>query len=400
MILVLQLLFWISVAAVVHSYVIYPFLLARLANGKSNNKDIFNRSEELPYIIVLMSVHNEEKIIVQKLNSILQTNYPADYFEIIIGSDGSTDDTNAFVTAMAGQYDNIMLTEYEGRNGKANIINKLIDRYGNAIKSLPDCLLVMTDANVIFTENTFYELAKHFKNKEVGIVAANILNTNCQKTGISYQEKTYITRENLIKYHEGIVWGSMMGAFGACYAIRADLFSPIPPNFLMEDFFLTMSVLEKGKRAISEPAAICYEDIPDEIAIEFGRKKRISAGNYQNLNRFAALLWPIHKGVGFCFLSHKVLRWLGPFFIIIAFVTCAILAVWGQNNLYRYLLLTQIGLLALPLLDSLLLRANIYIHILRFISYFFWMNVALLAGFFQYLKGIKTNAWSPTKRSY
>lgn len=397
--LVLQLLFWISVAAVVHSYIIYPFLLARLANGKPNNKNIFNKSDDLPFIVVLMSVYNEEKVIARKLDSILNTNYPLDYIEIIIGSDGSTDTTNSIITQMVEQYDNITLVEYEGRNGKANIINKLMERYGNAINSLPNCLLIMTDANVLFTENIFYELAKHFRNEDVGIVAANILNTNCRKNGISTQEKAYITRENRIKYHEGIVWGSMMGAFGACYALRADLFCPIPPNFLMEDFFLTMSVLEKGKKAISEPAAICYEDVPDELEIEYKRKKRISAGNYQNLNRFAGLLWPMYKGVGFCFLSHKVLRWLGPFFIIITFVTSLALSLWGQNNLYRYLFLFQVGLFLLPILDSLLFRANIYIGLVRFVSYFFWMNIALLAGFFQYIKGIKTNVWSPTKRS-
>lgn len=397
MTLIIQLLFWAVVFAMFHSYVLYPLLLQYWARGKHLNSLIFSPQDELPYIVVLMSAYNEDGVIAQKINSIFETDYPADNFEVIIGSDGSTDDTDAIVKSYAERYDNILLSRFEGRIGKSNVLNGLMERYGKAICSFgSNCILVLTDANVLFAPQTLYELAKHFKNPDIGVVGSFVHNPNPQQNGISNQENAYISRENDIKYLEGIVAGNMMGAFGACYALRANLFVPIPPNFLMEDFYLTMCALEKGKKAIAEPQAVCYEDIPNEMIVEFKRKKRISAGNFQNLRRFVALLLPFHTTIGFSFFSHKVLRWLGPFFILIAFA-CSL---WLSqiSVFYRWALWVQIALFALPLADYVLKSIHVHNRFLRFISYFYMMNMALLAGFWQYICGIKSNAWSPPQR--
>ncbi len=397
--LFLQILFWGAVFAMFHSYVLYPLLLRYWARGKQQNTTLFTPNDnELPYIVVLMSAYNEGNIIDRKLASVFDTDYPEDLIQVIIGSDGSTDNTDELIQTFAQQYDNLLLSRFEGRIGKSNVLNQLMERYGKAICSFGDnWLLVLTDANVLFTRQTLYELAKHFKNTDIGVVGSFVHNPNLPAQGIAGQENAYISRENSIKYLEGIVSGNMMGAFGACYALRADLFAPIPPNFLMEDFYLTMWAIEKGKKAIAEPKAICYEELPSEMSIEFKRKKRISAGNFQNLHRFAALLLPIHGALSFCFLSHKVLRWLGPFFIILAFGSSCFLA--QHSPFYRALVLFQIALFALPAADWLLRKIHIHNRLLRLISYFYVMNLALLAGFGQYISGnIKTNAWSPPKR--
>ena len=398
MCLLFQFLFWGAVFALFHSYVLYPWLLRYWARGRQLNDLTFSRHDEnLPYIIVMMAAYNEGKIIEQKLKSVFDTDYPDDQFEVIIGSDGSTDNTDSIVQQYTEQHDNLLLTRFEGRNGKSNILNQLMERYGTAICSFGcDCLLVLTDANVLFTRATLYELAKHFKNPDIGVVGSFVYNPNAQNRGIALQENAYISRENDIKYLEGLVSGTMMGAFGACYALRANLFVPIPPNFLMEDFYLTMCALEKGKKAIAEPKAICHEAIPDEVSVEFKRKKRISAGNFQNLRRFAALLLPARNGVWFAFWSHKVLRWLGPFFILTALASSAYLA--QTSIFYRVLLAVQLALLLLPALDWLLRQCHLHNRWLRLGSYFYLMNWALLAGFWQYLRGVKTNAWSPPQR--
>jgi hypothetical protein len=102
-------------------------------------------------------------------------------------------------------------------------------------------------------------------------------------------------------------------------------------------------------------------------------------------------------GVPFCFFSHKVLRWLVPFLVIITLSTSLWLG--GEKGIYRVLAMLQLAVLALPVIDLFLRKIKIHALPLRFISHFVWMNVALLAGFIRFLGGIKSNVWQPTRRN-
>jgi len=288
----------------------------------------------------------------------------------------------------------LKLEVFGGRNGKVNIQNELIRKYGNLDATT---VLVLTDANVFFEKHTLFNLGRHFRNEEIGMVGANVLNLGVQETGISTQEKTYVQRENEIKYHEGLIWGSMMGAFGACYAIRGNLFQPVPSNFIVDDFYLTMHVLRAEKQAIMALDAICHEDVSDEMQQEFKRKIRISTGNFQNLKLFAHLIWPPWNGRGFSFFSHKVLRWKGPVFLILAWTCSGILA--STNPLYFGLFIVQTALFFVPLCDFLFRQIGLHIKPLRFIAYFYYMNLALFIGLLKFIKGVKSNVWEPTKRN-
>jgi len=386
----MEYLFWLSIFLVFHTYILYPLILLITAIFHKPNQIIYLKNEDTPSVSVIMSVYNEEKVIIQKLVSLLNSDYPKDRFEICVGSDNSSDNTNDILKEFTTNNSNIKPTYYEVRQGKANIINQLAEKANGEI-------LILTDANVYFTKDTVYKLIKHFKNQEIDIVGGNILNTNIKNDGISFQEKTYLVNENKIKYHEGIIWGSMMGAFGGCYAIRKNKYSPVPKNYFMDDFYITMHVLSSGGKAINELDAICYEDVSNIIYEEFRRKIRISIGNFQNLSSYKKLLWPPYKGIGFSFLSHKVLRWFTPIFIIIALI-CNFLLV-NKSVFYQILLLIQIILMVCPVIDTLLKKINIHNKILRFITHFYLMNLTLLTGLFLFLKGPSSNIWQPTKRN-
>jgi cellulose synthase/poly-beta-1,6-N-acetylglucosamine synthase-like glycosyltransferase len=221
-----------------------------------------------------------------------------------------------------------------------------------------------------------------------------MINLGLKKDGISHQEKAYISREVLIKNREGIIWGAMMGPFGGCYAIRKEDFKPIPPNYLVDDFYINMSIFEKGKLAINEPEARVYEEIPDDLKVEFRRKIRIGTGNWQNLRTFTRLLFS--PRYGFAFWSHKVIRWLGPFLLIIALFVNIYLATF--SGLYFLILLCQFAVILLPLLDYLLKKIGIHVSVLRLATHFYSMNAALFIGFFKSFKTIRSGVWERTKR--
>jgi cellulose synthase/poly-beta-1,6-N-acetylglucosamine synthase-like glycosyltransferase len=387
--LLLEIIVVICFLLIVHSYVLFPIILKLASAHKSQNSEIYSLTDELPSVALLLAVYNEEEVIVEKILSTFKTNYPVSRLKFYIGSDASTDETNKLISKYANEYP-IELVVFPGRTGKSGIINKLAEIAKEEI-------LILTDANVFFKYDTIYQLVKHYKNKEIAQVGGNIINPVVKKDGISFQEKTYLSRENLIKYQEGVLWGTMIGAFGGCYSIRAENYRPVPKNFLMDDFYISMNVIEQGKKAINELDAQCIEDVSNKIEEEFRRKVRISAGNFQNLNRYKSLLWPPFTGLSFCFLSHKVLRWYTPVLLLLAFICILILSIY--SNIYIYLLFILIVLFASPLIDNSLKRLGLHIKVVRFATHFILMNFALLKGLIWYTKGVQTNVWQPTQRN-
>ncbi|MEN0003763.1 MAG: glycosyltransferase [Bacteroidota bacterium] len=400
MILLLQIIFWISALALVHSYVIYPYLLSTWAAQRPPNQVVYEQDQEAwPTVAVIMSLYNEERVIEEKLQALLAISYPANKLFFYIGSDCSEDQTNAIVERYAQQHATVQFFGFRQRRGKPGVVNELVARATADFAEAGELVLVVTDANVMPHPQAFRHLIKHFKNKEIEVVDANMVHTGMEKDrGISQSEDTYISREVWLKHWEGKLWGQMIGPFGGCYAIRASAFTPVPDNYLVDDFFITLKVLEKGGKAINEMEAICYEAVSHEIAEEYRRKRRISAGNFQNMHTFRHLWWPPTTTLGYAFFSHKILRWLGPVFILLIFLSSVLLSLLG-SSFYQYISLLLIGgMIGVPLLDILLRRVNVNILAFRNIRYFLIMNMALLEGLFNYLKGIKTNVWQPPKR--
>lgn len=388
--MVLQIVFWICWLLVVHSYVFFPMILTILTGRKKNNNIVYTTSEELPHVDILLAVYNEQVVIEKKIQSTFATNYPLDKIHFYIGSDHSTDATNTIIERYKAQYPQISLTVFPGRTGKPNIINQLVENSSSPI-------LVLTDANVFFNRDTIYELVKHYKKEEIAVVGANLINNEHRKEGIAVQENEYLKRENLIKYQEGVLWGAMIGAFGGCFAIRREEYKPAPKNHIVDDFYISMSVFKNGKKAINELSAVYYEDITDKIQEEFRRKVRISIGNFQNLKSLRSLLWPLNSGLAFSFISHKILRWLAPVFIISALLVNLFLL--PVHDVYKLTFIGQLTLIVIPFIDYLLKKIQVHISLFRFVSHFYVMNLALLIGLFNYLTGVKTNIWKPTERN-
>jgi cellulose synthase/poly-beta-1,6-N-acetylglucosamine synthase-like glycosyltransferase len=381
----LLIIFVLSAYAILHSYVVYPLWLIVFTPDKKSNKEKYTIEENLPEVAILMAAYNEEKVIGDKIASVFNTTYPLDKITVYIGSDASTDKTDSIIEEYSQKYPQIKLTRFGGRTGKSGIINQLAENAKGPI-------FILTDANVIFKPETIFNLIRHFKNANTAQVAANIIKVSPTDKGIASQEKSYIALENKIKYFESIKWNVIMGAEGGCYAIRKENFSPVPKNFYMDDFYITLNVIEQGKEIVFDKEAICNEDVPTESQEEFKRKVRISIGNFQNLNRYNTLLWKFN-GIGFAFWSHKVLRWLTPFLLMVCFFTS--FSLMFHDKWFVVLFSLQLFGFFTPVIDWLL---GINFSLLRFVSHFYLMNLALLRGFIIYVKGVDSNVWQPTKR--
>jgi cellulose synthase/poly-beta-1,6-N-acetylglucosamine synthase-like glycosyltransferase len=384
----LQLIFWICLFLVFYSYILFPLILKLLVGKRSLNIPCY-KAEELPMISVLIAAHNEEQLIGEKIDTVLNGDYPTDKLEVLVGSDASTDRTNAILKQKDKSCPALQLYFFEERQGKPGIINRLAEEAAGEI-------LVISDANVMLHDDTLVELIRYFKTERIALVDSTPIPTGIRKDGISRQEKYYTNREVSIKHRESILWESMMGPFGGCYAIRKSLYRPVPGNFLVDDFYISMSVYEQGGTCISNVHAKVSEDVSNHPGEEFRRKMRISAGNFQNLLRFGNLLFRANKGVAFCFFSHKLVRWIVPFLVLI---TLSLSVILGMNStVYLLMALLQLLVILTPVIEYILRKIGIQTIPLRFISHFVLMNMALLAGFFKFAGGIRNNVWQPTSR--
>lgn len=387
MILALQILFWVVVALVFHTYVGFPIWLSLLSRKKNAE---YKPLDECPDVTVIMSLYNEEEVIAQKLESIVGSNYPLEKLHILIGSDCSTDNTNEIVAQYSQKYPFIKLLAYTERRGKANVINSLI-------ADCPSVIMILSDANVMFDKDTISELMKPFVDENVGLVDSNMINTGLKKDGISIQEKSYISREVRIKNQEGLLWGTMMGPFGGCFAMRKKLHQPVPKNFLVDDFYICMNVIQQGYKAVNNVNARVYEDVSNNISDEFRRKVRIATGDFQNLHKFRSMLFSSRKGLSFSFWSHKVLRWITPVLLILWYAVCLALAFYLKLYLVAFILFNVL-LLLIPI-DLCLRKLNCNNVLFRFVTHFFSMNLALFIGMFKAMKGVESGIWKPTKRN-
>jgi poly-beta-1,6-N-acetyl-D-glucosamine synthase len=203
------------------------------------------------------------------------------------------------------------------RRGKIANLNEVLPRCAEEI-------LVLSDANVMYRPDALRNLIEPFQDPEVGCVSGKVILTDNAPT-LDKPTENYYSLEWFLQAGASSMY-SMVGADGAMYALRRELFRPCPPDTLIEDLVIPMAVIRQGKRVVHEPGAVGWERGPSSLREEFRRKVRIAAGAAQGLlrgNTWPPLSAPL--SFWFVFVSHKLLRWLSPV-VGAAIVICCVIA--------------------------------------------------------------------------
>lgn len=258
--------------------------------------------EYFPTVTLLIAAYNEEKVIEQKIRNSLELHYPQDRLHILIVSDGSTDATNDIVAQLAEE--RVTMLYLPKNQGKASALN-------HAMEHINSDIVLFSDANVMYEENTIRHLTSHFVDSRVGAVSGKVILSN---DSLSYgnAERVYYSIEHFIQAYEGLT-GGVIGADGGMYAIRRNLFTPLDDGTILDDFVISMRIARQGFLVLCDPLAVGFEQNVNEIGAEFRRKTRIIAGGLQCLLRGDSVPRLSQGLLLFKFISHKVLRWLcGP----------------------------------------------------------------------------------------
>ena len=377
-------IFWVSLCSIVYTYLLYPLILKVFVSLRPRRRTC-PEPEPMPDVALLIPAYNEEFVIREKIENSLSIDYEQSKLEIVVASDGSQDHTNRIVREFKNG--GVRLLAYPRREGKVNVINKSVPQISAEI-------IVLSDANTMYERPAIRELVRHFSSREVGCVCGELrLVNSCQDTDGNC-ERLYWDYERALKRMEGEI-GTVLGANGAIYAIRRDLFEPLPSDTIIDDFVLSMKIAAKGYRIVYEPKAVGVEHT-QSLRDEFRRRVRIGVGNFQSVRMLRSLLNPLKGLIAFSFWSHKLLRWMVPFCLVGAIVSNLFLL---EGPFYRTALAGQTSFYIFALLGMLKTTKKLKLLLLDFAHYFVTLNVALFCGFLKFLVGWVSPVWTPTKRN-
>jgi len=382
-VVILKFIFWIFLFLIGYSYFLYPVIL--IVFDKVKKKKEFKRSDDLPGISIIIAAYNEEKVIGKRIENLLELDYPKDSLEIIIASDGS-DDTTADIVRKYEEA-GVILLDYQDRRGKVNVLNDAVDAAKNEI-------IAFSDANTIFEKDALKKLVRNFGDERVGCVCGLLKFVSVKGSTSGELEGAYWRYETMLKKLEG-ARGSLLGANGAIFALRKNLFFKCLEDTIVEDFVVPMKILEKGYKVIYEPEAIAVEDAAKHIVQEKQRRIRIGAGDFQALAMFAGMLNPKKGFTALSFWSHKVLRWFVWFFMAAVFISNTLLL---NEPFYVYTFIAQVTFYMCAITGQMLSWVGIPIKFFNLCYYFVSMNLALFLGFINFISGRHTVKWDRTER--
>lgn len=363
-------LFWVSLAGIFYAYVGYAVLLALLARVRPRPLQTAEAELLPPHVSVVIAARNEEASLPGKLQNLFALQYPKEKLQIVIASDGSTDGTADILLANESRLTPVLLPQ---SGGKAMALNA-------AVRQATGEILVFLDARQSLDPNAVSELVSLFGDPEVGAVSGELhLET---ATGEPSPEGLglYWAIEKRIRKLESAT-GSVVGVTGAIYAIRRELFTPVPAGTLLDDVFVPMGVARAGKRVLFHSGAIARDRLFSDKGKEFGRKVRTLTGNYQLLQLAPWLLTPANPLL-FRLISHKLMRLVVPM-LLVCLLAGSVLA---PGAFYRVAFVAQLLLYGLAALGGLQPGLKRYKPIS--VAYtFVLLNLAAAMAFYNFARG-------------
>jgi cellulose synthase/poly-beta-1,6-N-acetylglucosamine synthase-like glycosyltransferase len=388
--------FWICFAIVGYVYAGYPLLLWMGLFGRRRNDAVREHAaaisangrfpsggEMLPLVSVIVAAHNEEAAIAAKILNVLASDYPRERMEILIGSDGSSDRTEEIVRQYAG--DGVGLISFPQQMGKSAMQNGLVAAASGEI-------LVFSDADCEFDSGALWMMVRNFADAEVGLVTAAPRYLNSGESEITRNESAYLRYESWIREEESRR-GTLAMASGSLFAMRRGLWRPLHRE-LGDDFELPLRVAQAGLRNVLERGAVTVTRLSQVgVGAMFQLKVRIISKDFRALRTYGALLNPFAYGATAVGLwSHKLLRWLVPYFLLGTLASSAFLSA----PFYRLCFLLQVMFCAVALLGF-LWRGRALGFPWSVPASFCIVNLAALLGVWKSLAGRGSGRWTPVR---
>ena len=392
---ILKIVFWIGVFIVFYTYIGYGMLLwvlvqlKRFVKGKAV-KAALPADEDLPHVTFMICAYNEQDVVDIKMENIHQFDYPHDKLHVMWVTDGSSDGTNERLS----RYPDVEVVFSPERKGKTAALN-------HGISMVKTDLTIMTDANTMVNPEAIREIVRCFQDPEVACVAGEKrVMARHEGQAAAEGEGLYWKYESALKKLDSELY-SAMGAAGELNAIRTHFYRPMPENALLDDFVMSMRIVDNGYKIAYSPEAYAMEYGSADLNEESKRKRRIAAGGLQSIWWLRKMMNPLRNPVvAFQFVSHRVLRWsITPIALFALIPLNIVLVMLKAGTVYNVIWILQI-LFYLAAFIAWLMERNGRKNKLLYVPYYFlFMNLNVFKGM-KYLSSHQSNgAWEKAKRA-
>ncbi|MGX5172739.1 glycosyltransferase family 2 protein [Aliikangiella sp. IMCC44653] len=378
----LNILLVVSLIGVAYSYFIYPIILLLLPKRQASTGATVDDSS-LPSMTFIITAFNEESQIKSKLENTLAAQYPQELLEILVASDGSTDKTNQIVTDFASQ--GVRLVHVAERKGKENAQK-------SAIQAAQGDILVFSDVSTKIEPHALKVIANAFQNPKVGAVSSE--DRFISEDGTIAGEGAYVKYEMWLRQQEAAV-NTLVGLSGSFFSARRSICQTWDIS-VPSDFNTAINCYSQGYIAISEPKMLgFYPNLKDETK-EYQRKVRTVIRGIAALFAKPKFLNPFKYGLfSFQLISHKLMRWTVPWFLILCFISNLLLV--SQHSFYQLLMLAQVSFYLVALLGWMSAKARAF-SLIKIPYFFVQVNLAIAHATLQYISGKRVTVWAPSKR--
>ena len=370
-------LFWATLALLGYTYIGYGLLVRAWAAAR--RRPVI-RGSIRPTVTVIVVIHNEAARVRQRIANLLALDYPDDRLDILVASDGSTDD-GARLAAGSGSA-RVRVRQFAERRGKPSVLNDVLPEARGEI-------VVLADARQRFDPHAVTALVERFADPQVGAVSGELHFSSHDVTDAAVEGTAmYWSLERRIRDWESRV-DSSIGATGAIYAIRRRLFEPLAADTLLDDVTIPLRIARRGYRVAFEPSARAFDRVAETARQEYARKVRTIAGTFQLFARERWLLVPSQNRLWLQTLSHKGLRLMLPCLYLLLFASTALLA---GAPIYRWALAAQVvfygaALLAILWPDG---RRRPILMVPYTVGFLTW---ATIVGFLRFVTGRQRPTW-------
>ena len=378
-------IFWLSAGLISYTWILYPVVLYIL--NKINRYEDFSSPVFLmpdpPFVSLIIAVYNEEDVIARRIENLLGQDYPKNKMEVIIASDGSTDQT----VDIARRYEpkGVKILEFKQNRGKAFVHN-------DAVKVAKGDVLVFSDAETVFEKGFLKNLIKHFSDPKVGCVIGRLVYQKEKDTALSSAESKYFKYEVWVRDKESRL-GILIAATGAAMGCKKEIYEPLR-GFEDVDVVIPLLSIVKGYKNVFESKAVAY-DVPPSSAIQELRYRfrdtalsmagtlRVMGQNLFNLSKRPSVLLSV--------ISHRILRWLTPLLLLLLFISNAGLVHAG--GMYNLTFVAQIMFYSFGVLGGIVEGFGRSIPLVSAIYSFLIANLGMMGGVLRFALGRASSSW-------
>lgn len=378
----MKIIFWSIVFIIFYTYAGYSLLILVLSlfiNRPVKKRDIY------PKVTFLITAYNEERSIAEKLENTLGLDYPKEKLEVMVASDGSTDRTDEIVKGFSDR--GVVLKRVEGRVGKTATQNE-------AVRVASGEIVIFSDATTKYNKDAIKKIVQNYADPKVGAVSGRYEYVNPTGAPVGIGTILFWKYENFIKSMQTRI-RTITGCCGCIYSVRKEAYVPLPPD-IISDLVEPLKIIERGYRVVFEPEAIAYEETTEKPSEEFKMRIRVITRAMRGILYVKSLLNPLkYLFVSFQLISHKVLRWLIPFFLIGLLVSnYFLLGHWFYNMTF----VMQISFYTIALLGMIADKLGRRLKMFAIPMYFCVVNTASLIAFFKTLAGQKAVTWETVRK--